>query len=105
MFINNRAFFLEKKFFDEETDAIKIKLDKVQQVEEPTQTSKNIEQVLIRSNLEPIIKVPLRKSNKVLHQPDRYYDLLVWDSDLVELNENDKDLITYIDAMQRSDSD
>ena len=47
----------------------------------------------------------LRRSNRVLCQPDRYYGFLVHDGDPVELDENNKDPITYMDAMQRSDSD
>ena len=34
---------------------------------------------------------------------DRYYGFLVHDADPIELDENNVDLITYMDAMQRSD--
>ena len=60
---------------------------------------------MIRSNLESIVKVPLWRSGRVPHQPDRSYDFLARDGDPVELDENDKDPITYIDVMQRSDSE
>ena len=36
---------------------------------------------------------------------DRYYGFLVYDTDLIELDENNENLITYMDAMQRSDSE
>ena len=55
------------------------------------------------SNLEPV-EASLRRSNRVPHQPDRYYEFLVRDGDPVELDENDEDPITYMDAMQRFDS-
>ena len=32
-------------------------------------------------------------------QLDRYYDFLVWDGDPTELDENNEDLITYMDAI------
>ena len=54
---------------------------------------------------ESIVEISLRRSERVPRQLDRYYDFLVRDGDLVELNENNEDLITYMDAMQRSDSD
>ena len=36
VFVSNKTFFLEKKFLGEVTDASKVELDKVRQVEEPT---------------------------------------------------------------------
>ena len=60
---------------------------------------------MIRSNLESIVEISLRRSGRVPRQPDRYYDFLVWDGDLVEFDENNEDPITYMSAMQRSDSD
>ena len=105
MFVNNRIFFLEKKFLIEEIDATKIELEKVRQTEELIQISKNIESDLIRSNLKLIVKAHLKRSNRVPYQPNRYYDILAWDGDPVELDENDKDPIINMDAMQRSDSD
>ena len=46
----------------------------------------------------------LRRSDRVSYQLDRYYDFLVRDGDPIELDENDEDSITYMDAMQRFDS-
>ena len=57
------------------------------------------------SNLEPVVTIPLRRSDKVSHQPDRYYSFLVWDGDTIELDENNMDPIIYMDATQRFDSD
>ena len=74
-------------------------------MEEPTQSSKPIESDLIKSNLELIIEISLRRFGRVSHQLDRYYDFLVRDRDPVELDENNEDPITYMDAMQRSDYD
>ena len=60
---------------------------------------------LIRSNPEPIVKISLRRSDRVPHQLDRNYDFLIRDGDPVELDENNEDSITYMDMMQRVDSD
>ena len=57
------------------------------------------------SNPKPIEKKPLRRSDRVSHQSNRYYDFLVRDGDPIELNVNNENPITYMDAMQRSDSD
>ena len=62
-----------------------------------------IEPTLIGSNLE-LVEEPLRRSSRVPHQQNRYFSFLVYDDDHVKLDENDEDLITYIDALQRSDS-
>ena len=77
MFVSNRINFLEKKFFVEGTNATKIELDEVRQVEELTQTNENTESNLIRSNLKPITEAFLRRSGRVLYQLDRYYDFLI----------------------------
>ena len=105
MFVSNKIVFLEKEFLSEGTDASKIELDEVQLVEEPTQINKNIKSDLIRLNLKFIIEVLLRRFGRVPCQPDRYYDFLIRNGDPVELNENDEDPITYMDVMQRSDSE
>ena len=55
------------------------------------------------SNSEPV-EAPLKRSGRIPHQSDRYYNFLVWDGDPIELDENDEDPITYIEAMQRPDS-
>ena len=60
---------------------------------------------LIRSNPEPNEQTSLRWSDRVLRQSDRYLDFLIQDGDSIELDENDEDSITYMNAMQRSDSD
>ena len=104
MFIRLRAIFLEKEFLSEGTIASKIELNEVQQQEEPIHTQTTIESDLIRSNPEPIMQ-PSRRSGRVQHPPDRYYGYLVQDGDPVELDENNEDLITYMDAMQRFDSE
>ena len=75
VFISNRAIFLEKEFLDEGTNASKIELDKVQLVDELTQS--NIESDLIRSNSKSIIETSLKRSGRVPHQLDRYNDFLV----------------------------
>ena len=51
------------------------------------------------------MQTSLRQSDRVPHQSDRYLGFLVRDGDLVELDENNEDPITYIDVMQRSDSE
>ena len=105
LFVSNRTIFLEKEFLGEKINASKIGLDEVRLVEELTQSNKSIESDLIRSNPKSIIETTLRRSDRVPHQSDRYYSFLVWDGDPVELDENNEDLITSMDAMQRSDSD
>ena len=104
VFVNLKATFLEKEFLGEGTVASKVELDKVQQVERPTPIAEP-ESDLIRSDLEPNVPAPLRRSDRVPCQSDRYYDFLVRDDDPIELDENDEDLITYMDAMQRPDSE
>ena len=59
----------------------------------------------MKSNLEPNIQISLRRSGRVPHQSDRYLSFLVRDGDPVELDENNEDPVTYMDAMQRSDSE
>ena len=64
------------------------------------------ELVLIRElNPEPIIDVPLRRSDRVPHQSDRYYNFLIQNGYPVELDENNEDPITYMDATQMADSE
>ena len=100
MFVSNRTIFLEKEFLKERTNITKIERNEFYEVEIPT----HIESDLIEdSNSEPV-EVPLRRSDRVPHQSDRYYNFLMQDGDLIELDENDEDLITYIEAMQRLDS-
>ena len=103
LFVSLRAIFLEKEFLGEGTIAAKIELSEVQQVEEPTHLKDDIEPIVIRSHPKPT-QEPLRRSGRVPHQPDRYYDFLVRDGDPIELNENNEDPITYMEAMQRLDS-
>ena len=59
----------------------------------------------MKSNLEPIVEAPWSKFDRVPHQLDRYYNFLIRNGDFIELDENNEDPITYIDAMQRSESD
>ena len=104
VFISNRAVFLEKEFLSEGTNSSNIELEEVHQVEGTTQTSEHLESELIRSNSKPILNAPLRRSGRVPNQPDRYLGFLVQNGDPVELDENNEDPITYMDAMQRTDS-
>ena len=97
LFASLRATILEKKFLTENTKA-NIELDEVQQVEVPLHSKTAIELTLIWSNLEPI-EEPLRRFGRLPYQPDRYFSFLVHDDDLIELDKNDKDLITYMDAL------
>ena len=69
------------------------------------QSNKPTEPSLMMSNSKSIVDAPLRRSDKISRQSDRYYDFLIRDRDPVELDENNKDPITYMDAIQRSDSD
>ena len=75
LFIGLRAIFLEKEFLGEGTIASKVELSEVQQVE-LTHLRDTIELTLIRSNPKPIDE-PLRRSGRVLYQPDRYYNFLI----------------------------
>ena len=104
VFVNLKAIFLEREFLGEGTVASKVELDEVWQVEKPTQVAKS-EPNLVRSDPEPIVQAPLRRSGRVPRQPYRYYGFLVRDDDPIELDENDEDPITYMDAMQRPDSE
>ena len=51
------------------------------------------------SNPKPIVEALLRRSDRVSHQPDRYSSFLIQNEDPVELDENNEDLITYMDVM------
>ena len=64
-----------------------------------TQSSKPIESDLIRSNSKSIVEISLKRSDRVLCQPDRYYDFLVWDGDPIELDDNNEDPIIYMNTM------
>ena len=55
-----------------------------------------------KSNLEPV-EAPLRRSDRVPRQPIRYYNFLIRDGDPIEVDENDEDPITYMEAIQRFD--
>ena len=103
MFVSLKVTFLEKEFLGEGTVASKVELDEVQQVEELTPIAEP-ESNLSRSDPEPNIPTPLRWSDRVPRQSDKYYDFLIWDNDPIELDENDEDPITYMEAMQRLDS-
>ena len=59
---------------------------------------------LIRSNSKPNIQTFLKRSDRVLHQPDRYLNFLFQGGDPVELDENNEDPVTYMDVIQRFDS-
>ena len=73
MFISNRTVFLENIFLGEGTNAIKIELNKVCKVEIPTHTESD----LIEESNPESVEVPLRRSDRVPRQPDRYYDFLI----------------------------
>ena len=104
MFVSLKAIFLKKEFLGEGTVASKVELDEVRQVEKSTQVAEP-ESDLIRSDPEPIVQAPIRRSGRVPCQPDKYYSFLIWDDDPIKLDENDEDPITYMDAMQRPDSE
>ena len=92
--------FWKKKFLSEGANTCKIELDEIHEVKGLT----HIELDLIgESNLKPV-EAPLKRSDRVPHQSDRYYSFFIRDGDLIELDENDENPITYMEAMQRSDS-
>ena len=73
-------------------------MEKLTQVAEP-------EPDLVRSDPEPIVQAPIRRFDRVPRQSDRYYSFLIRDDDPIKLDENDEDPITYMDAMQRPNSE
>ena len=97
MFVSVRATFLEKEYLTESAKA-NVELNEVRQEEVPLHSETTIESTLIESNLEPI-EEPLRRSGRVSRQRDRYFSFLVRDEDPIELDENDEDSITYMDAL------
>ena len=103
MFVSIRATFLEKEYLTGSAKA-NVELNEVRQEEVPLHSETTIESALIGSNPEPI-EEPLRRFGRVPRQPDRYFSFLVHDGDPIELDENDEDPITYMDALQRSDSE
>ena len=94
---------MEKEYLTKSAKA-NVELNEVQQEEVPLHSETTIEPALIGSNPEPI-EEPLRRSSRVPRQSDRYFDFLVCDGDPIELDENDEDPITYMDALQRSNSE
>ena len=88
---------MERRFLAKSTKA-NVELDEVQSVEVPLYSKIVIESALIKSNPESI-EEPLRRSVRVPYQSDRYFGFLVYDGNPIELNENDKDPITYMDAL------
>ena len=89
---------MKKKCLGEGSNACKIKLDEVHEVEGPMHTKLDL---IRESNLEPV-EVPLRRFDRVPHQAN--YNFLIRDDDPIELDENDEDPITCMEAMQRLDS-
>ena len=59
---------------------------------------------LIEEKNSKLVEAPLRRYDRVPYQSDRYYGFLIRDSDPIKLDENDEDLITYMETMQRPDS-
>ena len=72
MFVSNRTIFMKKEFLREEANTCKTELDEVQEVEGSIHTELDL---IKESNPEPI-EVPLRRSNRVPYQQDRYYGFL-----------------------------
>ena len=81
VFVSSRTVFLEKEFLGEEANACKIELDEVHEVKGPTHTELDS---IGESNLKSI-EAPLRRSGRVPHQPDKYYDFLIRDDDPLNL--------------------
>ena len=98
VFVAFRTIFLKKEFLGEGTIAAKTELGEVQPVKEPVR-SKDITE-LTMSESHP--KLTPRRSDRVPCQSDKYYCFLVRDGDPIELDENNEDLITYMDVLQRS---
>ena len=73
VFISLRDIFVEKEFLGEGTVASKIELGEVQPVEEPGHSKDVIESAVIESHPE----LTPRRSGRISHQLDRYYDFLV----------------------------
>ena len=97
LFVSMRATFLEKEYLIGSAKA-NVELNEVRQGEVPLHSRTAIEPTLIGSNSEPI-EEPLRRSGRVPHQSNIYFGFLVYDRDPIELDENDEDPITYMDAL------
>ena len=97
LFVSMSATFLEKEYLIGSAKA-NVELNEVRQGAVPLHSDTTIEPTLIGSNLE-LIEELLRRSGRVPRQPDRYFDFLVCDGDPIELDENDEDPITYMDAL------
>ena len=68
MFVSNRTVFSKIEFLKKETDATKIELGEVREVESQTPLNRNTELDLIeKSNQESILEASLRRSSRVLH--------------------------------------
>ena len=92
-----KATFLEKEYLTRSAKA-NVELNEVRQGEVPLHSRTTMESTLIGSNSKPI-EEPLRRSSRVPCQSDRYFGFLVHDRDPIELDENDEDPVTYMDAL------
>ena len=86
---------MKKEFLREGANAYKIELDEVHKVKGLT----HIELDLIEKLNPESVKVLLKRSDKVPHQSDRYYNFLIQNGDPIEFDENDEDPITYMEAI------
>ena len=73
IFVSSWIIFLEREFFGERANACKIELDEVHEVKGLTRIKIN----LINESNSELIEASLRRSDRVPHQPDKYYDFLV----------------------------
>ena len=73
VFVSSQIVFLEKKFLGERANTCKIELDEIHEVEGPTHTKLDS---IGESNPKPV-EAPLRRSSRVPHQSDRYYNFLI----------------------------
>ena len=83
MFVGLRATFLEKEFLREGTEASKVELREVQQVEEPSHSKTTTDLDLIRSNLEPIV---IQLEDLVEYHVNRTDTSVSWSGMVILLN-------------------
>ena len=98
MFVARKAFFLEKEFIFKKNSRSKVQLEEIQEPQTPIQDNMEMEmdsQEVTES--EPITQ-DLRRSGRILHEPERYEFLIIDDQSIVLVDQNEP--TTYWEAIE-----
>lgn len=99
VFVSRHATFLEKQFILEGNSGSKIELNEVQEA----QTTTVQEETPVQTE-QPSVEQPIRRSERVSRQPERYYGLVIENDNELSIIDDD-DPMTYNEAMSSVDSE